>query len=136
MRTKLRKIGILYAAGCIGGLAHLVTLWGFTRYGITSVLGVTLPFPWAPSVLYPRIVWGGLWALLFLLRLFPGSIFQRALLLSLIPSAFELFVVFPFMADEGILGWKLGVWSPFFVVLANMMWGIGTALYLYLARAR
>lgn len=135
VRNKLREISILYAAGCLGGLASLVTLSGFRAYGVASVLGVFVPYPWAVSVFYPRIVWGGLWALLFLLRLFPGSIFQRALLLSLIPSAFELFVVFPFKGS-GLLGWQLGMWTPLFVLVANAVWGFTTAVHLYLVRMR
>lgn len=136
MRNRLREISILYAAGCVGGLASLVTLSGFRAYGIASVLGVSVPYPWAVSVFYPRIVWGGLWALLFLLRFFPGSIFQRAVLLSLIPSAFELFVVFPFFTGSGLLGWELGMWTPLFVLVANAVWGLATAVHLWLVRLR
>lgn len=136
MRRKLREISILYAAGCVGGLANLLTLSGFQTYGIASVLGVELPYPWAVSVFYSRIVWGGLWGLLFLLRLFPGSIFQRAALLSLIPSAFELFVVSPFITGGGILGWERGMWTPVFVLIANVVWGLATVLYLWLTRFR
>ena len=62
-----KELGEAFSAGVFGGLAAAVALWLAGRLGLLSALGVKLGAGLSLSGLYPRIVWGGLWAFLFLL---------------------------------------------------------------------
>ncbi len=61
----MKKLLIYFAAGCVGALANSLAVWWFGDFDITKRFAVSI----APSLsavwLYPRIVWGGLWGLLF-----------------------------------------------------------------------
>jgi hypothetical protein len=84
----------------------------------------------SPAWLYPRIVWGGLWGLLFGLPLATPSWWRRGLLLSLGPSGVQLLVVFPYRAHVGWLGVELGALTPAVVLVANAVWGLVAAWWL------
>ncbi|WDN89623.1 hypothetical protein BuS5_02591 [Desulfosarcina sp. BuS5] len=62
----MKKILIFFAAGCLGALVNSIAVWLFGDLGITSSFGVSISSSLTPGWLYPRIVWGGLWGLLFL----------------------------------------------------------------------
>jgi hypothetical protein len=119
-----------FVAGCFGGLVNSLVIWLSGHYHLTIRLGVRL----APSVslpwLYPRIVWGGIWGLLFLLPLWRGSILKRGILLSLGPTLVQLFIIFPHQLHRGMLGADLGTLTPLFVFIFNAFWGIGAALWM------
>jgi hypothetical protein len=85
-----------------------------------------LTLPW----LYPRIVWGGLWGILFALPMLRNSVWKRGIVVSLGPTLFQLFVVFPYLAGKGIMGLELGNWTPAFVVVLNAVWGVVGALWI------
>jgi len=51
----------------------------------------------------------------------------RGLLLSLAPSLFQLFVVFPAWSGRGLGGLELGALTPVFVVLYNAVWGVAAS---------
>ena len=129
MRTFLRKLALVFSAGCLGGLVNSIAVWGFGAAGITALLGVgiapLLTVPW----LYPRIVWGGIWGVLFLLPL-KGSFLKKGLAYSLGPSLVQLFIVFPLKAKKGMMGLELGALTPLFVLLFNGFWGVAAALWL------
>ncbi len=52
------------------------------------------------------------------------------MLLSLAPSAFQLFFVFPLLAGKGIAGFELGLLTPVVALIANAVWGLATLLWL------
>ena len=118
-----RSLSLFFAAGAIGALANSVLVWLFGELGIPRALGVALAPEWSAGWLYPRIVWGGLWGLLFVLPLTPAVV-PRGLLVSLPPTLFQLFVVFPAWAGKGVAGLELGLLTPVFVVLYNAVWGV------------
>ena len=60
------------------------------------------------SWLYPRIVWGGIWGLLFILPMLDSKLLRKGSVLSLFPTAVQLFVIFPFKAGKGMAGLELG----------------------------
>ena len=119
----LRKILLALACGSMGGLANSIVLWIFGYLSITTFLGVTLAPDFTPAWLYPRLVWGGIWGLLFLLPLFAKNYFIQGLVLSLFPSLIQLFVVFP-NSGQGYLGFGLGVLTLIFVLIFNAVWGV------------
>ncbi len=120
----------VFGAGCLGGLIMCVVMWLFTRYGITQSLNVNLPGSVSPNWMYPRIVWGGLWGLLFLLPIFSGSLFARSFVIALIPTLIQLFVFFPYYEGKGIAGLSLGILTPFLVFFFFWVWSLVTAITL------
>jgi hypothetical protein len=130
MEVFFRRITIIFSAGALGGLVNSVALWLLGRLGITAMIGVSIAPKLVPMWLYPRIVWGGLWGLLFLVPLFKRSPFKRGVLLSLGPTAMQLFLVFPYKAYKGYLGLELGTLTPVLVVVLNAVWGIAAAYWL------
>ena len=108
----MKKLLIFFAAGCLGALANSITVWAFGHYGITQALGVAIVPALSSSWLYPRIVWGGIWGLLFILPMLDSKLLRKGSLLSLFPTAVQLFVVFPFKAGEGMAGLELGAFTP------------------------
>ena len=60
---------------------------------------------------------------LFLLPTLRQSHFSRGLLLSLVPTLIQLFIVFPIQNQKGVLGIELGAITPLFVLLYNAIWG-------------
>jgi len=123
----MKKLLIFFAAGCIGALANSLTVWAFGYYGITASLGVAIAPHLSPDWLYPRIVWGGLWGLLFILPILQSKLLLKGAILSLFPTAVQLFVVFPMMAHKGVAGLDIGLLTPLFVLFFNWVWGVVTA---------
>jgi hypothetical protein len=124
----MKNILVFFAAGCLGGLANSLTVWIFGDLGITSSLGVAISPSLTPDWLYPRIVWGGIWGLTFVLPIFKSNLFLKGTLLSLLPTIVQLFVVFPYKANKGMAGIELGLYTPAFVLFFNWVWGVFTAL--------
>lgn len=130
MNGWLRRIALCFSAGCIGGLANSIVVWLAGYVGLTVALGVGIAPALNAAWLYPRIVWGGIWALLFLVPLLKNSPIRRGLLFSLGPTAVQLFVVFPLVASKSLFGLQLGPLTPIFVTLFNAVWGVVTAVVL------
>jgi hypothetical protein len=104
------------------------------EYGLTARLGVRLTPHLSLAWLYPRIVWGGIWGVLFLLPLTARSALKTGLILSLGPSLAQLFVVFPYKAGKGMMGLELGTMTPLLVLFFNAFWGVAAAFWMKLAR--
>ncbi len=130
MKKLAKRLTVIFAAGCLGGLANSLAVWLFGAYGVTKTLGVRIAPDLSPVWLYPRLVWGGIWGLLFLLPVFRSSVLKRGLLLSLGPTIIQLFVVFPYNADQGMMGMGLGALTPLLVFVFNAIWGITVAIWL------
>ncbi|MCF8094332.1 MAG: hypothetical protein K9J79_03130 [Desulfobacteraceae bacterium] len=129
----MNRLFVYFTAGCIGAGANSLVIWFFGDLGITETAGVAISPALTPDWLYPRIVWGGIWALLFILPLFKSKILLKGSLLSLIPSIIQLLIVFP-EVGKGMAGLALGTLTPVFVVFFNWIWGIVAAASIRLAR--
>tara|TARA_R110001592_G_scaffold363341_1_gene684485 strand:+ start:110758 stop:111150 length:393 start_codon:yes stop_codon:yes gene_type:complete len=123
----MNKLLIFFAAGCIGALANSLTVWQFGQLGITSSIGVSIAPALTPAWLYPRLVWGGIWGLLFILPMLSSRLLLKGAVLSLFPTAIQLFVIFPMTTHKGIGGIELGLLTPVLVVFFNGVWGVVTA---------
>ncbi len=130
----MKKLLVFFTAGCLGALANSLAVWLFGKYGITTGLGVSIAPSLSPAWLYPRIVWGGIWGLLFILPMLQTKPIVKGTILSLFPTIIQLFVVFPFKADKGVAGLELGLYTPLFVVFFNWVWGIVAALTIRFSR--
>src|SRR5205823_3427523 len=127
MRSTLARLSICFAGGCVGGLANSLAVWGAGVGQITTRLGVRLAPTFTYEWLYHRVVWGGLWGLLFLLPLLRRrSMLVRGIVFSLAPTLAQLFYFFP-QSQRGRLGLQLGQLTPLFVFLFNAIWGITAA---------
>jgi len=130
MNNLAKKLSLVFAAGSIGGLFNSLAVWIFGAIGITSALGVKIAPSLSASWLYPRLVWGGIWGLLFLFPLMRKRYLYRGLIFSLGPTVVQLFIVFPIKASKGIMGLELGLLTPLFVFVFNAIWGIAAAIWL------
>jgi hypothetical protein len=130
----MKKLPVFFTAGCLGALANSLVVWLFGYFGITSFFGVSIAPSLSPSWLYPRIVWGGLWGLLFILPFLNTKLLLKGAVLSLFPTAVQLFVVFPLNANKGMAGLDLGLYTPLFVLFFNWVWGVVSALTIKLER--
>ena len=130
----MKNFLLCFAAGCVGGVIYCVVMWLFSRYGISQSFSVSLYGSVAPQWMYPRIVWGGLWGLLFLLPMLTSSIFMRSFVISLIPTFVQLFIIYPFYAGKGFAGLQLGMMTPLLVWFFFGVWAFATVITLRLAR--
>jgi len=130
MQSPYRRLAIVFGAGAFGGLMNSLALWLSGFLGVTAVLGVKLAPALTPARLYPRIVWGGLWGLLFLLPLRRLSPMVQGLILSIGPTLVQLLVVFPYRTPAGMMGLGLGSLTPIFVILFNGVWGVAAAWWI------
>ena len=124
----MKKLLICFSAGCLGALANSLVVWWFGELGIARWAGVSIAPSLTPGWLYPRIVWGGIWGLLFVLPFLRSRFLLKGTLLSLLPTAVQLFVIFPYKANKGPAGLSLGMWTPAFVLVYNWVWGIVAAV--------
>ncbi len=136
MSSVLSRVSVGFAAGCAGALVNSWLVWYLGRRGIPHMFGVAIAPKWSLGFLYPRLVWGGIWGLLFVLPIwnapFWAAVVLRGIVFSLGPTLFQLFYVFPHMLGKGSMGMALGKLTPLFVFVYNVVWGIGAALWVYL----
>lgn len=130
----MKKLMIFFAAGAIGALINSLVVWQFGQQGISQSLGVAIAPSLSAHWLYPRIVWGGLWGLLFILPMLNSRLLLKGTILSLFPAIVQLFVVFPMKAHKGIAGLDLGLYTPLLVLFFIWVWGISTALAIKFSR--
>ena len=124
----MKKLLIYFAAGCLGAVANSLVVWIFGDLGITKALRVSISPELTAGWLYPRIVWGGIWGLLFFLPLMNSKPFSKGTFLSLFPTIVQLLIVFPYKAKKGLAGIELGIFTPLFVLIFNWIWGVVTSL--------
>ena len=124
----MKNLLVYFASGSLGGFANSVTIWLFARFGITKMFGVSLAPAFSPERIYPRMVWGGIWGLAFILPFMKSRLISKGLILSLLPTLYMLFIVFPKHSHQDILGMGLGMLMPVFVVFFNAVWGFFTGL--------
>ncbi|MGD2095930.1 MAG: hypothetical protein PVG35_00025 [Desulfobacterales bacterium] len=132
MNNLARKLSLVFAAGVLGGLINSLAVWGAGELGITAAAGVKIAPKLSAGWLYPRLVWGGIWGILFLLPMMQSRIWSRGFIYSLGPTLVQLFVVFPIKAHKGTMGLELGMLTPLFVVVYNAIWGWAAAIWLRL----
>lgn len=117
------------AAGAMGALVNSVAVW----LGGVSGFNAFVSFKMAPALtwawLCPRLLYGGLWGLLFLPPLLPRRPWAKALLLSLAPTAYMLLKVFPDM-NAGLFGLARGPGAPWMVLVYNAIWALSAAAFL------
>lgn len=136
-KPDLKALSVCFAAGSFGGLSNSLFNWLCGTSGINAALGIALKPAFTPEWLYVRLVWGGLWGLLFCLPLLKNkSIYIRASILFLLPLLVQLFIVFPFKLNKGYMGVDLGTLTPVLVILANLVWAYTTAYWIKMSQVK
>ena len=132
MKKIIHKLTGVFSSGCFGGLVNSLAVWFFGAIGITAAFNVKIAPSLTVAYLYPRILWGGIWGILFLLPYFRHSMILRGIVYSLAPTLAQLFIVFPIKLNQGVMGLDLGVLTPLFVLFFNAVWGVTAAGWLNL----
>jgi hypothetical protein len=133
MKNAYRNLSLIFAAGAFGGLAKCLVAWAFGAAGLNAALGFKMAPALTPMWIYQHVVWGGLWALLFLLPV-RGSYYLRGVIYSLGQTLIQLVIIFPNMG-KGLLGLELGYMAPVLVTCFGVVWGLATAFWLKYSRA-
>ena len=126
----LRRLTSCYAAGSVGALVNSLVVWLCGANGIFALLQVAIHPRLTEDWLYPRIVWGGIWGLMLLVPLVKSRLLLRSLVISLGPTAAQLFYFLPVLQHKGLLGMKLGALTPLVVIVSNWIWGLAALLWL------
>lgn len=133
MPITLKTVSLVFAAGSLGGLAKGLAAWLFGAAGINALLGSQFAPALTPMWIYSHVVWGGIWALLFLLPLRKVSYVSLGILYSLPQTLIALLVLMPKMG-RGLLALQLGWTTPILVLFFGFIWGIATSLWLKWSR--
>lgn len=126
-------IATCFLAGLLAALIQSLLVWAAGSYGLTEMVGVkinpTLTLPW----LYQRMIWGGIWGLAYFFLIGSPKYYKRwirkGLWIAILPTALQLFYIFPYKTDFGMLGSELGTFTPLFVLVANIIWGCFTGIF-------
>ena len=124
----IRKISGAFAGGALGAFVDSFNIWAMGKVGITDLLNVSMKPEFTSAWLYPRMVWGGIWALLLLLPFWKQRRILRGCTFSLVPSAMMLFLVLPSMG-KGTFGLGFGILTPAVVIGLNFIYGIVASLW-------
>jgi hypothetical protein len=133
MNRNSALLAVCFTAGVLGALANSLAVWGFGLWGVTALAGVNLAPALTAAWLYPRLVWGGLWGLIYFLTVNAPrrrrQWVRKGLWISLLPTVAQLFYFFPYHTPFGPMGVGLGDFTALFVVLFNFVWGFFTGLF-------
>lgn len=120
----LALLATTFGAGVLGAFARTLAFWLMAFSGLSAAIGFPFSASLSPESLYPRLVWGGLWALLFLLPVPRKVWWLRGLFFSLVPSLVWLVQTHLSHALDTLLADG----KVFLTVLAgNAIWGLITA---------
>lgn len=133
MNRQSTLMATCFCSGLLGALVSSLVAWQCWHWGLTGLAGVKLGAPLSEAWLYPRLIHGGLWGLAYFLAVGPLKArrhwARKGLWISLLPTLFQLLVVYPYLSDHGLLGFKLGQFTPLFVIAYNLIWGFCTGIF-------
>jgi hypothetical protein len=133
MNRTLALMCICFCAGLLGALCSGIVAWLSGSWGLPDLLSVRMAPALTKQWIYPQLIWGGLWGLVYFLTVGARSSrrhwTRKALWISLLPSAFQLFVVYPYWTGQGLLGFNLGDFTALFIVAYNLVWGLCTGIF-------
>ncbi|PLX80133.1 MAG: hypothetical protein C0615_01565 [Desulfuromonas sp.] len=132
MRKNSALICVCFCAGLIAAVVSEGTKWTFILLKLNEKVGVNFYSDFHFRALAPLLIWGGIWGLVFSLVV-TGNRYRKhwvrkGIIISLLPTAHQLFYIYP-QAGHGMLGVDLGMLTPLFVLLFNLMWGIYAGIF-------
>jgi len=133
MQRTSALLAVCFCAGLIAALFNSLAAWLSGASGITALAGVAMAPEFTTAWLYPRLVWGGLWGLVYFISVRPQRQrrhwVRKGLWISLLPTTAQLFFIFPQHTPFGLLGLGLGTLTPVFVIFYNLVWGFFTGVF-------
>jgi hypothetical protein len=124
---------VCFVAGLLGGLGHSLFVWACGEWGFTAFIGVKIAPALQPAWLYPQLIIGGLWGLGYFFTIsvprFRRHWIRKGIWFSLVPTTVTLFYLYPYRQHLGMAGFELGMLTPLFVLVANLLWGILTGFF-------
>lgn len=117
MKLFLRNFSIAFAAGCFAGLINSLIFWATKHYGLNDQWEIQLEPEFSCNWLYPRIIFGGIFGLLFLLPFMTTFFFWRGVVYSLIPSFVLIFIIIPIV--QSLSGLQLNLNSYLYLFVLN-----------------
>ena len=137
MRETLKSISFTFSAGVFGAIMNSLAVVLFFHFGWAAAGGYKLQLnlnpPGVYQWIYQRLVWGGIWGLLFLSPFLRSMPPVRIVVFSLGPALFQLLVVFPYFVNKGFFGLELGSATPWFVICFNIVWALFAEIWLKIA---
>ena len=119
---------VCFVAGMLGAIASSVFLWGCHEWGVTAMLGVKMRQTLDLPELYPKMMIGGLWGLVYFFTVgiprHRRHWVRKGLWFSLLPSLVAIFYLYPNVYHRGMAGFDLGMLTPLVIVVTNLVWGL------------
>jgi hypothetical protein len=122
MPPLVKRLGLVINDGVVAAIVQVIAIYLFGALGLFRLIELptpTLGLFWSIK----QVLWGGVYALLFLVPVLTQSRqVMRGLNVGLLRAAVTLFVINP-MEGHGMLGLGLGFGWPVIVILFNLLWG-------------
>lgn len=128
----VKNLMACYAAGTFGSLVNSFVMYVALMIGLEAMFGVSIMTAWTLDWVYPRLVWGGVLAFVFMIPCYQSRPVVRGLVWSILPTIPHLFIVFPGQADlvNGSPMYSVGILSLVFMYIFNCFWGVTASLML------
>lgn len=130
--TLLKRVAVSYSAGSFGSLLNSALILFALTMGLEAAFGVTLMAQWSLDWLYPRLVWGGVLAFLFVLPLYRTRWVLRGFVWSIVPTIPNFFIMFPGQGDTVMqTSLEVGLISIGCMYLFNCVWGLVSSYFIH-----
>jgi hypothetical protein len=133
MQRNRTLLAVCFCAGLLGALCNSLVAWLAGKWGLTALAGVALAPALTTAWLYPRLIWGGIWGLVYDFTVaHPRNRrhwIRKGLWISLLPTLVQLFYIYPHQTEHGPMGVGLGTYTPVFVLFFNLVWGFFTGFF-------
>jgi hypothetical protein len=130
MRRPAALLSVCFCAGLLGALIGIGAVSVLEMLGLPDLSAYVVRPLLSPGGFYPRLVWGGLWGLLFFLTI--GSVrtrrhwIQKGVLVSMVPTLLTLILYLPEQTGSTP---KFFLAAPATIILLNLIWGVFTGLF-------
>lgn len=133
LKKLMQNLSFAFSAGAFGAILMCALMWALGDKGIPQSVGVNIaPHP-TLAWIYPQLIWGGAFGTLFLFPFFGSTLAKQVLIITLIPTALQLFWWLP-ESGHGYLGVNLGALTPLFYLGYSLTWAIGAGIWIKVCR--
>ena len=124
---------VCFTAGLLGAVVSSLFLWSCNEWGVTAMLKVNMVQTLNLAELYPKMMVGGLWGLVYFFTVgiprHRRHWVRKGLWFSLLPSLVAIFYLYPYIYHHGMAGFDLGTLTPLLIVVTNLVWGLFTGFF-------
>lgn len=130
----MKTVLFVYGSGSVGALFACLIFWLIPFLGLAHIIHMPIFPVLSDAWLYPKIIWGGLFALCFALPFMRSNTLIKSLALALVISLSELFISLPFSPYKGAVGLNVGMYTFSFILIFNLIWSLMTNMTLKIAK--